>query len=117
MAKVKEIEEMEAPAAITNTPGKRGRKALPPNPREAFLQIVQGNSGPVVGALHAAEALGRVSRATCPNPDGEGRVRVEYSVEDVNAIEEAVMEAFEQAFVELRERPPAAKSGLSFRLS
>lgn len=116
MAKKSQSEDATATPS-TNGGNRRGRKALPADPRQAFLEIVQGTSGPVVALLKSAEALGRVSRATCPNPEGEGRVRVEYSEEDVEAIETAVMTAIEQAFTELRERPPAARSGLSFRLS
>lgn len=97
-------QDQNASAAVeTSAKGKRGRKKLPDDPREAFMATVTGPTGRVQRVIQSLETLGKVSSG-----------RYDYDGEHVDAIENAVMEAVEDCFRRLRTRPPAAVKGGGF---
>lgn len=117
------VSSATAPAVADVTPitrGKRGKKALPPDPNQAFLQLATGPTGRIQVALDAIANLGKISVATYPNEPGNpaaGRSPVEYTEEHVETIEAVLMKALEDALELLRNRPTsarAARSGFSF---
>lgn len=123
MAKSSQSEVVEE---TTPAPRKRraGRRRLPSDPSQGFIQLVTGPTGRMQRCLDAIESLGKVSYATVPTGEktasgADVRVPVEYDTEaHVDAIEATLMEALENAINLLRNRPPTAKAataGFTFK--